>query len=90
MKRDGDRAAKEGERSAQQLEQLSDHLAAMNARDFGQRLDEAQKLARMLASQPSPPGREAGREPILRLASSSAGVADLKYSSRPGVSKKLR
>src|ERR1700716_422230 len=49
-----------------------------------------QGMARMLASPPSPPGREAGREPMLRLLSSSAGVADLKYSRRPGVSKKLR
>ena len=46
---DGDAAAKEAERSADQLEQLSAHLAAMNARDFGQRLDEAQKLAHRLA-----------------------------------------
>ncbi len=49
-KQDGERAAKEGERSADQLEKLSEHLAAMNARDFGQRLDQAQKLARQLAS----------------------------------------
>jgi hypothetical protein len=49
QKADGEAAAKEGERSANQLEQLSAHLAAMNARDFGQRLDEAQKLAQQLA-----------------------------------------
>ena len=48
-KEDGEAAAKEGERSADQLDQLSAHLAAMNARDFGQRLDEAQKLAQQLA-----------------------------------------
>ncbi len=47
---DGNSAAREGERSADQLEQLSAHLAAMNARDFGQRLDEAQKVAQQLAS----------------------------------------
>jgi len=45
-KQDAVAAAKEGERSAEQLERLADHLAAMNARDFGQRLDQAQKLAR--------------------------------------------
>jgi hypothetical protein len=43
-------AAQEGERSAQQLEQLSQHLAAMNARDFGQRLEQARQLAQRLAS----------------------------------------
>ena len=48
-KQDGDAAAKEGERSAIQLEQLSEHLAAMNSRDFGERLDHAQKLAQQLA-----------------------------------------
>jgi hypothetical protein len=47
---DGDSAAKEGERAAEQLEELSAHLAAMNARDFGQRLDQAQKAAQQLAS----------------------------------------
>lgn len=46
----GEAAAHEGERTAKQLEQLSDHLAAMNARDFGQRLDQAQKLAQQLAN----------------------------------------
>lgn len=50
-KQDGLAAAKEGERSAEQLERLADHLAAMNAGDFGQRLDQAQKLARKLADQ---------------------------------------
>ncbi|MFN0054736.1 MAG: DUF4175 family protein [Planctomycetales bacterium] len=45
----GEEAARQGVRSAEQLEQLADHLAAMNARDFGQRLDQAQKAARQLA-----------------------------------------
>ena len=48
-KQDALAAAKEAERSAQQLDRLADHLAAMNGRDFGQRLDQAQKLARQLA-----------------------------------------
>jgi len=48
-KQDVAAAAKEGERSAEQLDRLADHLAAMNAGDFGQRLDQAQKLARKLA-----------------------------------------
>src|SRR5262249_10072275 len=42
-------ASREGTRSARQLEQLADHLASMNARDFGRRLDQAGKLARQLA-----------------------------------------
>lgn len=50
QKQDGEAAAKDGRRSAEQLEQLSAHLAAMGARDFGQRLDHAQKLAQQLAS----------------------------------------
>lgn len=58
--RNGEAAAREGERSAEQLEQLSAHLAAMNARDFGQRLDQAQKLAEKLA------GRQEGLEQQLR------------------------
>lgn len=41
-------AAREGRRSAEQLEKLSEHLAAMNARDFGERLGQAGKLAREL------------------------------------------
>ncbi len=48
-KQAGESAAKEGRRSADQLEQLSAHLAAMGARDFGQRLEQAQKLAQQLA-----------------------------------------
>jgi hypothetical protein len=48
-KQDAEGAATEGERSARQLEQLADHLAAMNARDFGQRLEQARQLARQLA-----------------------------------------
>jgi hypothetical protein len=48
---DGDAAGAEGQRSADQLEQLSDHLTAKNAQDFGQRLDDAQKVAQQLASQ---------------------------------------
>lgn len=63
-KEDSQAAAKEGERAAQQLEQLSDHLAAMNARDFGQRLEEADKLARKLA------GRQAALEKKLGSAGS--------------------
>src|SRR5260370_7919719 len=50
QKNDTEGAAREGERSAQQLEQLSEHLAAMNARDFGQRLEQARQLAQRLAS----------------------------------------
>src|SRR5206468_812606 len=48
-KRDGAAAAREGERSAAALEQLSEHLAAMNSRDFGKRLETAQQLAQQLA-----------------------------------------
>lgn len=48
---DGDAAGAEGQRSADQLEQLSDHLSAKNAQDFGKRLDDAQKVAQQLASQ---------------------------------------
>ncbi len=48
-KKDGDAAAKEGHRSADQLEQLAAHLAAMGTRDFGQRLDQAQKQAQQIA-----------------------------------------
>ncbi len=49
-KKDGDAAAKEGQRSADQLEQLAAHLAVMGARDFGQRLDQAQRQAQQIAS----------------------------------------
>ncbi len=52
-KQDGTAASKEGERSAERLERLADHLAAMNAGDFGQRLDQAQKLARQLSDRQS-------------------------------------
>lgn len=45
---DGDAAARAGERSAEQLEQLAAHLAAMSAQDFGQRLDHARQLAQQL------------------------------------------
>lgn len=50
-KQDVAAAAKEGERSADQLDRLADHLAAINSGDFGERLDQAQKLARKLADQ---------------------------------------
>jgi chemotaxis protein histidine kinase CheA len=49
-KQDGDAAAKAGERSADELEQLAAHLAAMNAKDVGQRLEQAQQLAQQLAA----------------------------------------
>lgn len=46
----GDAAAKSGERSAERLDELAAHLAAMNSQDIGQRLDQAQKLAQELAA----------------------------------------
>jgi hypothetical protein len=48
-RQDGGQAQQQGERAAEQLEQLSAHLAAMNARDFGERLSQAQQLAQDLA-----------------------------------------
>ncbi|MBI3866492.1 MAG: hypothetical protein HY290_31815 [Planctomycetia bacterium] len=49
-RRDGAGAARAGERSADEMEQLSEHLAAMNARDFGKRLEAAHQLAQRLAA----------------------------------------
>lgn len=49
-KQAGESAAKEGRRSAEQLEQLAAHLAAMGTRDFGQRLEQAQKLSQQIAN----------------------------------------
>jgi hypothetical protein len=81
---DGMAAAKEGERSAGQLERLADHLAAVNSRDFGQRLDQAQKLARQLAdrqrsleqSQPSGiQSSEAAKSQSQELAREERGLA---------------
>lgn len=57
----GEAAAEAGEKSAEQLERLSDHLAAMNARDFGQRLDQAQKLAQQLADRQEQVARQLGQ-----------------------------
>jgi hypothetical protein len=50
QKQNGDEAAKAGERSADELEQLAAHLAAMNAKDVGQRLEQVQQLAQQLAA----------------------------------------
>lgn len=50
QKQDGEAAAKAGERSADELEQLAAHLAALNAKDIGQRLEQAQQLAQQLAA----------------------------------------
>src|SRR4030081_2941778 len=71
-------------RAAESPEPSPYHLGT-SLRDWVQ--PNTQGMARMLASPPSPPGRDAGREPMLRLLSSSAGVADLKYSGGPGVSE---
>jgi hypothetical protein len=46
----GDAASKQGETAADRLEQLAAHLAAMNQKDFGQRLNQAQKNAAELAA----------------------------------------
>lgn len=60
-KQNGDAAAKAGERSAEQLEQLSEHLAAMNSKDFGQRLEQAQKLAQQLADRQESVAKDLGQ-----------------------------
>lgn len=60
-KQDGEAAAKAGERSADQLERLSEHLAAMNAKDFGQRLEQAQKLAQQLAGRQEAVAKDLGQ-----------------------------
>lgn len=73
----GEAAAREGERAAKQLEQLSEHLAAMNARDFGQRLDQAQKLAQQLASR---------QESIEKQVGNQSGSKDGKPSDKAGQS----
>jgi hypothetical protein len=60
-KQNGEAAAEAGEKSAEQLERLADHLSAMNARDFGQRLDQAQNLAQQLASRQEQVARQLGQ-----------------------------
>jgi len=74
----GEEAAKEGERSADQLDRLAEHLAAMNARDFGQRLDQAQKLARQLVS------REESLEKQLGGGKSKAGKGQKTSADESG------
>lgn len=44
-------ASKNGQRAADQLEALSSHLGAMNSRDFGERLEQAQRSAEQIAEQ---------------------------------------
>jgi hypothetical protein len=46
----GDAASQQGETAADRLEQLAAHLAAMNQKDIGQRLNQAQKNAAELAA----------------------------------------
>ncbi len=46
---DGAQAAKNSTRAADQLDSLSSYLNAMNARDFGERLEQAHKAAQQLA-----------------------------------------
>ncbi len=75
--KNGGDAAKEGERAAEQLEELSAHLAAMNARDFGERLDQAQKTAQQLAS------RQQSLEQELRETRESRSDSGAGSDSRP-------
>ncbi len=75
---DGDAAGAEGQRSADQLEQLSDHLAAKNAHDFGKRLDDAQKVAQQLASRQEQVGQQ------LRDESASGKTAKPSDGKGPG------
>lgn len=50
QKQNGQKASEAGDRSADQLERLAEHLAAMNAKDIGERLAQAQELAQQLAA----------------------------------------
>ncbi|MBS0262865.1 MAG: hypothetical protein JSS02_13005 [Planctomycetes bacterium] len=75
---DLERAAREGDRSAEQLEKLSDHLAAMNSRDFGQRLEMARQFAQQLARQ------EAGLEQQLQEDSSADRGSSPQGENQPG------
>ncbi len=47
----GEAASKQGEQAADRLDQLAAHLAAMNQKDFGQRLNQAQQSAAKLAAE---------------------------------------
>ncbi|RPI89979.1 MAG: DUF4175 family protein, partial [Planctomycetaceae bacterium] len=58
--RKGADAAQAAEVSAQRLEELADHLAALGTRDFGQRLDEAQRQAHQIAHAQDDLARELG------------------------------
>jgi hypothetical protein len=49
--RKGDDAANAADNSAKKLDELADHLAALAARDFGQRMDEAHRQAQQIAEQ---------------------------------------
>lgn len=58
----GEAASKQGETAADRLEQLAAHLAAMNQKDFGQRLHQAQKnAAELAAKQEKLAGKAEGR-----------------------------
>lgn len=70
--RKGDDAANAADNSAQKLEELADHLAALAARDFGQRLDEAHRQAEQIAAQQS------------RLAGELAAAEPNKPASKSG------
>jgi hypothetical protein len=77
----GDAASKQGETAADRLEQLAAHLAAMNQKDFGQRLNQAQKNAAELAAKQEKLAGEVGKAGGERRESGDEGKAEGK---KPG------
>lgn len=75
---DADAAAKDAERTAEQIERLTDHLAAMNATDVGQRLDQARQSAQDIAARQAELAEQAGAEP---RAGKPAGKSDGKQGA---------
>lgn len=73
-RQEGQKAGLEGERAAEQIEQLASHLASMHAQDFGKRLEQAQQSAQQLAS------RQSDLES--RLVNPSGSTADASATAR--------
>ncbi|MFN7803031.1 MAG: hypothetical protein ACK5TO_03400, partial [Planctomycetaceae bacterium] len=84
----GDGAAQAAEESAEQLDQLADHLAAMGARDFGQRLDEAHRQAQELARAQAEVARDSGAPEGADSPSSATGRPAAETSAGQSSSEK--
>ena len=82
--KDGEAVSRAAEESARQLEELADHLAALAARDFGGRLDEADRQAQQIAREQERLADELGAPPQKPQAGQNDGKSGQQSGQQSG------